>query len=136
GLGDWRGIFTFKLTDWDAFRRDRLGLVDRFIWLWLIGIFKLVGWAGIASSLRRLDGPGVRVGNHLRIHRLGVTLYLLREVYTLDEDGTDAVVDAQERFGPIPFLFTNRKRHTARVLEGGMRADYSVPLLGARWDAV
>jgi len=136
GLGEWRGVFTFTLTDWEAFWRDRLRPLDRFIWLWLIAIFKLVGWAGIVSRLERADGPGIRVHNRLRIHRLGLTLYRLEEVYTLDEDGTDVVVDARERFGPIPHLFTDRKRHTARITEGGMRAVYTLPLLGAEWTAV
>lgn len=138
GVGDWDGRFTFALTDWEAFWRERIGLVDRFLSLWLIGTFKLIGWAGITSTLRRVDdaASATRVGNHVRIHRFGLTLYVLTETYRLDPNGRDVVVDASERFGPIPLLFRNRKRHTAEVLDGGMRAVYSLPLLGTSWTAV
>jgi hypothetical protein len=135
GLGEWRGHFDFRLTDWAAYRRARLGALDRFLSLWMIGIFKLLPWAAITSRLAPEAGDGVRVRNHVRLHRLGLTLYVLDEVYTLDPDGSGVVVNALERFGPIPFLFRHRKRHTARVFDGGMRAVYSVPLLGDEWTA-
>jgi hypothetical protein len=138
GVGDWDGRFTFRVTDRAAFRRDRLGPRNRLLSLWLAGTFRLIGWGAITSSLRRVEeaAPALVVGNRVRLHRFGVTLYLLRESYTLDPDGTDVLVVAHERFGPLPFLFRDSKRHTARVVDGGMRAVYDLPLLGASWRAV
>jgi hypothetical protein len=137
GQGVWSGRFTFALTDRAAFHSDRIGLVNRFLALCFIVCMRLVGWGAITSALHQVhDGaPGVRVRNHVRIHRFGVTLYVLDETYTLSSDGTGVTVDASERFGPVPFLFRNRKHHTAQVLDGGMRAVYSLPLLGATWIA-
>jgi hypothetical protein len=138
GVGDWSGRFTFEITDWSAFRRADLGLVDRLLTLWLVGALRMVGWGAITSTLARLDHPGsqVRVRNHVRVHRFGVGLYVLEETYTLSEDGSGVAVDAHERFGPVPFLFRRHKRHTAMVLDDGMRAVYALPLLGAQWTAV
>jgi hypothetical protein len=138
GQGDWRGRFTFRVVDWQAFMRDDLGLVDRFLSLWLIGTTSVLGWSTITSTLRQLESAarGIRVGNHVRIHRFGVTLYLLSETYTLGDDGSSVEVDAFERFGPVPFLFGNHKQHTADVSDGGMRAVYTLPLLGTLWTAV
>jgi hypothetical protein len=138
GQGEWRGRFTFALTDWGAFRRDRIGLVNRFLALCFVATMRIAGWGAITSALRQVpdDGPAVRVRNHVRIHRFGVSLYVLDETYTLGADGSGVVVDARERFGPVPFLFRNRKHHTAQVFDGGMRAVYPLPLLGATWTAV
>jgi hypothetical protein len=137
GVGDWSGRFTFELTDWRAFWRDHLGPVNRFLSLCMIASFRTLGWGAITSTLRRVDDGGgpVRVENHVRIHRVGLGLYVLAETYTLDADGRTVSVDARERFGPVPFLFRHRKRHTAEILDGGMRAVYPVPLLGALWTA-
>jgi hypothetical protein len=138
GQGEWIGRFTFTITNWDAFHRDRIGIVNRFLALCFVVSMRIAGWGAITSALARIhDGtPGIRVRNHVRLHRFGITLYVLNETYTLDADGRDVVVDASERFGPLPFLFRNHKRHTAEVLDGGMRAVYTLPLLGATWKAV
>ncbi len=138
GVGEWGGRFTFRVTDWNAFRRDRVGAVDRFLCLWFVLVLTVVRWGAITSILRQVDDPGpeTRVRNHVRIHRFGLSLYVLDETYTLDADGSGVAVDAHERFGPVPFLFRRDKQHTAVVLDRGMRAVYSLPLLGAWWTAV
>src|SRR5258708_2647719 len=138
GQGEWIGRFTFTITNWDAFHRDRIGVVNRFLALCFVVSMRIAGWGAITSALVRIhDGiPGIRVRNHVRIHRFGITLYVLNETYTLDADGRGVVVDASDRFGPLPFLFRNQKHHTAEVVDEGMRAVYTLPLLGAQWTAV
>ena len=42
---------------------------------------------------------------------------------------------AHERFGPVPFLFRNEKRHPAVIHADGMSSTYYIPLLGADWVA-
>jgi len=73
--------------------------------------------------------------NRLRIDRFGITLYLAREEYVLDPDGTRVEVLARERFGPIPFLFDGEKRFKAVIHEGGHDSTYAMPLLGTDWTA-
>jgi hypothetical protein len=77
-------------------------------------------------------GPLAR--NKVRIRKL-LTLYLLDETYTLSEDGVTVAVHAKERFGPIPFLLRNEKRHGAVIGPDGMSSRYEMPLLGANWVA-
>ena len=79
--------------------------------------------------------PFGRARNVVRLHRLGVTLYLLKEEYRLDPNGRDVEVHARERFGPIPFVFRNEKVHPAVIEEGGRRSTYFMPLLGDDWTA-
>jgi hypothetical protein len=44
-------------------------------------------------------------------------------------------VHAHERFGPIPFLLRNEKRHSAAIHADGLSSTYYIPLLGAAWVA-
>jgi len=137
GVGDWLGDFDFRLTDWRRFRADRIGLKNRVLALGLITIFRLFRSAPISSRLTREPGfQPIVVDNLVRIYKFGVTLYLLREHYTLALDGRDVHVDANERFGPIPFLFNNHKSHRAEILDSGYKAIYYIPLLGTSWTGV
>jgi hypothetical protein len=95
GQGVWRGHFSFRLTDSHALRRDRIGLKTRLLARGMQFVQRLLGDS-------RLD-----------------SLYLLNEQYTLNSDGRGVVVNAQERFGPIPFLSST----------------YWMPLLGTDWTA-
>jgi hypothetical protein len=75
------------------------------------------------------------VTNDVRITKFGIPLYLLTERYVLHPDGRRLTVESRERFGPVPFLLNRRKTHPAEILDGGMRAIYYIPLLGADWVA-
>lgn len=137
GLGDWVGTFHMTVTSWKMFREAPLGIRDRFLALSLVGVLTALGPAPIVSHLDgnpRQGNAGV-VFNAVKISRFGITLYLLREHYELDADGRHVRVVADERFGPVPFLFRNHKTHSAEVVDGGMRAIYYLPLLGAQWVA-
>jgi hypothetical protein len=137
GVGDWLGDFDFRLTDWRRFRADSIGLKNRFLALGLITIFRIFRSAPISSNLtHEPDSQPIVVDNLVRIYKFGVTLYLLREHYTLAPDGRDVHVDANERFGPIPFLFNNHKSHPAEILDLGHKAIYYIPLLGISWTGV
>ena len=137
GVGEWLGSFDFRLTDWRRFRAANIGLKNRFLALNLIVIFRILRSASISSKLVREGGsrPTV-VDNLVRIYKFGVTLYLLREHYTLSPDGRDVHVDANERFGPVPFLFNNHKSHPAEILDDGHEGFYYIPLLGTSWTGV
>jgi hypothetical protein len=137
GLGDWKGIFEFRLTSWSRFRAQSVGWKNRFLALSLIVIFKLIGSAPITSHLEGDPHAGQAgvVANRVRISKLGMTLYLLNEHYYLDPDGRLIHVEARERFGPIPFLFNHRKEHPAEATENGRCAVYYIPLLGSEWTA-
>jgi hypothetical protein len=137
GRGSWHGSFTFRVTSWRGFRRARIGLRDRFLVLLLSVFTRAFGRSGIESEMSAAPDEG-RFGvarNRLRIDRFGITLYLAQEEYVLDPDGTGVEVLASERFGPIPFLFRDRKRFTAVIHEGGHDSTYAMPLLGTDWTA-
>jgi hypothetical protein len=137
GRGRWRGAFAFRITDRDAFRAASLTLKDRLLATAMAFTQRLTGDARIDSDVwARPDGGAAGLaGNTVRISRFGITLYLLRETYTLAANGTDVAVHAHERFGPIPFLLRNEKRHPAAIHADGMSSTYYIPLLGADWIA-
>jgi hypothetical protein len=135
GSGAWRGRFEFRLTDFRTFRGASLGVLNRLLALSMHWLIRIGGWCTISSVVTPHPelGPDGVADNAVRISKLGVTLYTLRERYTLDRDGTNVAVRAQERFGPIPFLLNRRKAHPAEVSPGGLRAVYHIPLLGDEW---
>ena len=135
GVGEWAGSFTFALTDWRAFRDDRIGLANRFLVLSMALAMALLGRARITSVLEGFPNaaPAGEVTNEVRITAFGVTLYLLHERYVMHPDGRGVTVVSRERFGPIPHLFVVEKAHPAEVEDGGRRAVYYMPLLGTDW---
>ncbi len=137
GSGRWRGAFGFRITDRKAFRNAPLTLKERLLATAMALAHRLTGDARIDSDVwaRPHEALAGVAGNTIRISRFGITLYLLRERYTLDDDGTTVAVHCHERFGPIPFLLRNEKRYAAAIHAGGMRATYHMPLLGAEWIA-
>jgi hypothetical protein len=137
GCGSWRGRFTFRVTSWRGFWHERIGPRNRFLVLCLAVFTRAFGRSAI-DSVMSIEPEAGRFGvarNRLRIDRLGIALYLAQEEYVLDPDGTSVEVTASERFGPIPFLFREKKRFTAVIHEGGHDSTYSMPLLGAAWTA-
>ena len=137
GRGRWRGAFSFRITDRAAFRAAPLTLKERLLARGMELAHRLTGDSRIDSDVwaRPEDGVAGVAGNTVRISRFGITLYLLKESYTLDPNGSDVAVHAHERFGPVPFLFRNEKRHPAVIHADGMSSTYYIPLLGADWVA-
>lgn len=137
GRGWWRGRFTFRVTSWRGFWHDRIGPRNRLLVLCLALFTRAFGQSAIDSDMSAEPEAG-RYGvarNRLRIDRFGITLYLAEEEYLLDPDGVSVEVAASERFGPVPFLFKEKKRFTAVIHAGGHDSTYSMPLLGAAWTA-
>jgi hypothetical protein len=137
GRGRWRGAFAFRITDRAAFRAARLTAKERLLARGMALAHRLTGDSRIDSDVwaRPEEGAAGVAGNTVRISRFGITLYLLRETYTLAENGSDVAVHAHERFGPIPFLLRNEKRHPAAIHAEGLSSTYYIPLLGADWIA-
>jgi hypothetical protein len=137
GRGRWRGAFSFRISDRAAFDAAPISTKDRLLARGMELAHRLTGDARIDSTVwaRPDDGVAGLAGNTVRISRFGITLYLLKETYTLDPDGHDVAVHAHERFGPIPFLLRNEKRHPAVIHADGMSSTYYIPLLGADWTA-
>jgi hypothetical protein len=133
GKGRWRGTFNFVITDSEAFESASVGFKNRI----LLRGMQLMTPAKIDSRIwaDEDERPAGVAGNTVRISKFGVTLYLLKETYTLDAHGSDVAVRAHERFGPIPFLLRNEKRHPAVIHADGMSSTYYIPLLGADWVA-
>jgi hypothetical protein len=135
GAGDWAGDFKLRITDWRKLRRASIGLKNLFLVTGMHLTLSLFGKARIVSTVTAMpeQGPVGEAANSVRISKLGVTLYLLAELYELDPDGTRVHVVSHERFGPVPFLFKVSKEAPARIKAGGMGAVYEIPLLGGDW---
>lgn len=136
GKGRWQGSFSFRITSWRRFLGAKIGLKNHLL---LLGLqtSQLLGKGRMTSILQAHphEGPEGVAGNFVRISKLGVTLYLVKETYTLAADGSGVDVHAHERFGPVPFLLKNEKRYTAVIHAGGMSSTYYMPLLGSDWIA-
>ncbi|HEX3233948.1 MAG TPA: DUF5995 family protein [Gemmatimonadales bacterium] len=135
GVGNWTGSFTFRVTGWPRFWSARLGFQNRVLVIGMALLMGLLRRARITSTIVGYpdqNEAGVAT-NLVRISAFGMTLYLLREEYILSPDGTQVCVRSSERFGPVRFLFNREKAHPAEVREGGERATYFIPLLGASW---
>src|SRR3954454_21460335 len=137
GAGQWRGSFSFRITDSDRYKRSSLTRKQRLLVRGMALTHRLTGNSRVDSDVwaRPEDGEAGGAGNTVRISRFGITLYLLKETYTLDKNGSDVAVHAHERFGPIPFLFNDEKRHSAVIHADGMSSTYYIPLVGADWKA-
>lgn len=137
GAGNWIGTFRFTITNWKSFWSDPIGLKNRFLALGMFLLMKLFPTAKITSRIEGFPyrGEAGVATNLVQITKGGTTLYLLKEQYTLNPNGHDVQVHAQERFGPIPFLLNNQKEHPAEILDAGMRSVYYIPLLGTEWTA-
>lgn len=135
GAGVWRGTFLFRITSWRRLRSSGIGAQGMFLAATMAVFTRLFGRATIDSQIWPHPDQGVfgAARNHVRISRLGLTLYLLDETYTLDPDGRSVAVDAHERFGPVPFLFRNHKQHPAEINGDGLGSTYYFPLLGSPW---
>lgn len=136
GKGEWLGEFSFAVTSWDRFRQERIGLRNRLLVLSMRIMQKLFGPGRITSVLKAYPNEG-EIGvatNVVRIHKFGLTLYLLNETYALHADGTNVTVKANDRFGPIPFLFRESKEYPAVIHSGGLSSTYYMPLLGTSWN--
>jgi hypothetical protein len=137
GQGIWRGHFSFRLTDRAALKRDPIGLKHRLLARGMSAVQRVTGDSRLDSKIWASpdEGDFGVARNVVRISRFRVTLYLLKEQYTLSRDGTGVTVNARERFGPIPFLFRNSKEHPAEIHADGMSSTYYMPLLGTDWTA-
>jgi hypothetical protein len=137
GVGRWTGRFGFSITSWRTFWRAPLGLKNRLLILSIGAVQKLPGTSTIASTITLGEREGTLgiANNVIRITRYGMTLYLVTEVYTLEQDGHGVSVYASERFGPIPFLFRVEKTYRAEIHDPGTSSTYWMPLLGTDWVA-
>jgi hypothetical protein len=132
GQGRWIGKFSFHLIDWSGFWKDHLGIINRLLGLVMVGWQAVFGDSKIDSTLVGHPTEN-RASNLVRIHRFGITLYLLQEEYLLHQDGRNVTVVSYERFGPVPFMFGNHKNHPAEIHDPGTSSTYYMPLLGTAW---
>ncbi|MEK6478733.1 hypothetical protein WJR50_14400 [Catalinimonas sp. 4WD22] len=135
GKGKWTGKFEFRLTDKDRLTQEKVGLINNLLVQAMLLFQKLLGKARIDSEIK-IYPDKYEIGsafNVVRIHKYGLTLYLLREEYILDPNGKDVVVNANDRFGPFPFLLNKQKSYPAEILDEGLQSRYYMPLLGSTW---
>jgi hypothetical protein len=137
GRGEWTGEFWFGVTDWNQFWKAKISLKKRFLTLTMALVIKVCNRAAIHSQITACPDKGVAgiASNSYRLYRLGITLFLSNEDYVLDPGGSGVTVKAQERFGPIPFLFREYVEYPATIHEAGMSSTYCLPMLDSQWTA-
>jgi hypothetical protein len=137
GAGVWRGTFRFRVTSWRNLLRARVGLKN----ILLVGAMHatqlLTGASNLDSTIvpKPAEGTFGVAENTVVLAKFGITLYVLRERYVLDPDGVHVVVEAAERFGPMPGILTRSFTYPAEIRDGGMASTYYMPLLGSEWTA-
>ena len=133
----WRGSFAFRVTSWRVLRKRRIGLVNGLLVRVMHVSQRLAGESKLDSTIVAKPDEGTFgvAENVVRISKLRLTLYLLRERYVLDPDGTRVEVEAVERFGPLPGVLTRSFTYPAEIRDGGKASTYHMPLLGDQWTA-
>src|SRR5436309_1438020 len=83
GVGEWRGSFRMRITNWKAFLCDPIGIKYRFLTLWLVAMLDLFGPAPIRSRLTgdATAGDAGVVTNAVKISRFRIPVYVLNERY-------------------------------------------------------
>jgi hypothetical protein len=138
GTGVWRGKFTFRVTSWRRFlRAGDIGLMNRLLVVAMRLTQLLTGAARLDSTIVAKPHAGAfgEADNTVRLSKFGVSLYLLRERYVLDPDGSGVTVHAGERFGPFPGILTRTYTYPAEIRDAGLASTYHMPLLGTAWTA-
>jgi hypothetical protein len=135
GAGTWHGHFTFRVTSWRVLGRSRIGLRNGLLVVVMHVLQRCTGAVRLDSTIvpKPAEGACGVAENSVRLSRFGVPLYLLHERYVLDQDGTDVIVEAAERFGPVPHILSRTFTYPAEIRDGGMASTYHMPLLGAQW---
>jgi hypothetical protein len=135
GRGKWEGSFSLLVTDWASWWQHPIGFRNRLLVLAMVVCQKLVGASVVNSDLLGYPEQGIFgiATNTVRIHKWGLTQYLLQEEYDLDPDGAHVKVRSTDHFGPIPFLFRDSMDYPAEIHAGGMSSTYYMPLLGDNW---
>ncbi len=137
GTGVWRGKFTFRVTSWHQLMRSEIGLMNRLLVIAMHLGQLLTGASRLDSTIvaKPFEGVFGEAENTVRLSIFGATLYLLRERYLLDANGSGVTVYADERFGPVPRVLTRAFTYPAEIRDGGLASTYHMPLLEALWTA-
>lgn len=137
GRGEWTGDFLFDVTNWNQFWKAKISLKHRLLTLAMALTTRLFKRAVFHSRITASPTAGEAgiASNSIRLYRFGITLFSSSEDYVLDRDGSGVSVKAQERFGPVPFLFREYVEYPATIHEGGMSSTYYLPMLDSQWIA-
>lgn len=100
--GLWRGAFDFRVTDWGAFWRARVSLMDRLRVLSMWFLPKLIGAFRMETLLDyRSFGPTEnKVLHETRVVKWGMVMMDSHEVFQLDEDGTRVHITGKQWIWP------------------------------------
>jgi hypothetical protein len=138
GRGRWGGTLDFRITDRQAYRKARIGLLNRLLVSELRLVIALLGPPEISSEITvdPAQGPAGTGWNLYALSKWGITLCVFKDVYRLDADGERVAVTTDLRYGPVPGILTDHVTYSARISDSGFRSQYEgLRLLGGRWEA-
>ena len=131
GEGRWAGSFGFSIEDRAKFRTARLAPWDRVLAHALGVVQRLPGEAEMRAEILcdPEEGEAGVARVEVSVKRFGLEIYQLRGHYGLRANGADVAIEIEERFGPVGMPWRT-KRATAKITEAGLRATYTMPILG------
>jgi hypothetical protein len=138
GKGQWGGVFDFRITDQQAYRRASIGVLNRLLVFALRCVIGVLGRPSISStiSVSETQGPAGTGWNTYVLSRWGLTLCVFNDVYQLDAGGENVAVTTDVRYGPVRGIITDHVVYSAQITDGGFRSRYEgLRLLGATWVA-
>lgn len=126
--GRWRGDLALTITDWDAFSRSGMSLMDRLLVRSLVVAMRLFGPFRLETSVDA-SAPGVVV-HTTRVAKWGITMMRSLEHIALAADGRAARMRIEMR-API-FSPARVEDDTPVVIDAaGLRASYRFSWFGA-----
>jgi hypothetical protein len=138
GKGQWGGVFDFRITDQQAYRKASIGVLNRLLVFALRSVIAALGRPSISSTItvRETEGPAGTGWNTYALSKWGLTLCVFNDVYQLDAGGGNVAVTTDVRYGPVPGIIIDHVVYSAQITDGGFRSRYeSLRLLGATWVA-
>jgi hypothetical protein len=138
GKGHWGGVFDFRITDPQAYREAKIGLLNRLLVRALRLVIAAGGRPSIASTITvsASQGPAGTGWNTYTLRKWGITLCVFKDIYQLDPGGERVVVTTDLRYGPVPGIVTDHVVYSAQITDGGFRSRYEgLRLLGVEWVA-
>jgi hypothetical protein len=134
--GKWTSPMELKVTDWSAFWRAPMSLLDRLRALSAIVLPWLIGPLTMETDLDyHSRGPvDGHVQHRTRLKKWGLLMYQAAESFWMHEDGTTVRVEAVEAW--FPFLGSPAPYGpiTCTVDPDARAANYVFPSLGGRLD--
>lgn len=98
--GQWRGSVDLAITDWAAFRRSGISIVDRLRLVSMLATARLLGPCRLDTSVDASRADRDHIVHTTRVSKWGMTLLQSVEHIALAPGGRDATMRVEMRLAP------------------------------------